>query len=275
MALAASSVAILAAICLICDSKYNIQHSQYELFWEELPPELDGFRIVHLSDLHGALFGEDNERLVDLVRRQQPDLIALTGDFAGSREELPAMEALASGLQGLAPAYYVAGNHEWAGGCVEDARQILERYGVCCLSNQYEPLNFGGARLIVAGAEDPNGRADMERPDSLAQRLRQDYPEDFVLWLGHRNYWVERYPELPVELVLCGHAHGGIIRLPLIGGLFSTKHSLGAEYETGLYYSGSYIMEVSRGLGNSILIPRLFNRPELVTIILRSGQPSA
>ena len=124
----------------------------------------------------------------------------------------------------------------------------------------------------MAGAEDPNGRADMIKPDALAELLRQEYPGEFVLWLGHRNYWAEKYPELPVDLILSGHAHGGIVRLPGIGGLLNVNHSFGAEYESGVYQGERFQMVVSRGLGNSIPVPRFLNRPELVKIILHCGQ---
>lgn len=268
--LAVAALLLLAAVCVVCDSKYDLQLTEYEISSDRLPKELDGFRIVQLSDLHGSTFGKDNERLVKLVAEQQPDLIVLTGDFAGSKEQLPTLDSLLRGISGLAPVYYINGNHEWAGGCVEPVRSIMEKHGVKYLSNQYEALEAGGGRIVIAGAEDPNGRADMLKPQALAEQLRRDYPEDYVLWLGHRNYWVEQYPELPVDLILSGHAHGGIVRLPVVGGLLNTDHSLGAEYEAGLYYSGGYCMLVSRGLGNSIMIPRIFNRPELVSIVLRS-----
>ena len=93
-----------------------------------------------------------------------------------------------------------------------------------------------------------------------------------MLWLGHRNFWVKKYPELPVDLILSGHAHGGVIRLPGIGGLLNNSHSFGAEYEAGVYAGERFKMVVSRGLGNSVPVPRLFNRPELVTVVLKSAQ---
>ena len=112
----------------------------------------------------------------------------------------------------------------------------------------------------------------MIKPDALAEQLRQEYPEEFVLWLGHRNYWAEKYPSLPVDLILSGHAHGGIVRLPGIGGLLNVNHSFGAEYESGVYQGERFQVVVSRGLGNSIPVPRFLNRPELVKIILHCGQ---
>ena len=105
---------------------------------------------------------------------------------------------------------------------------------------------------------------------SLAEKLRNEYPEEFVLWLYHRNDTILNYPKLPVELVLSGHAHGGIIRLPGLGGLLDVRASFGAEYENGVYTLGDLTLLVSRGLGNSVMIPRFLNRPELPIITLKT-----
>lgn len=262
---------LLLALC-VADSKYNFELTEYKISSDRLPEEFSGLRIVQISDLHGSRFGAENRRLVEAVIAQKPDLIALTGDLITTGADLPAVEELLRGIAGIAPAYFVCGNHEWASGCVDELTAMMERYGVRYLSNEYEPLSRGRARIIVAGAEDPNGRADMPKPDEFIAQLRQEYPEDFVLMLGHRNFWVQQYPALPVDLILSGHAHGGIVRMPFVGGLLDVQHRLGAQYEKGLYASGSYVMAVSRGLGNSIIVPRLFNRPELVTIVLESAQ---
>ena len=271
-AVAAAMLLLLALVCAVADSKYHLQVTEYELRFDTLPAELDGLRVVHLSDLHGAEFGRDNARLIALIRAQAPDIIALTGDFAENAEHLEAVESLLKGISGSGRVYYVSGNHEWAGGVIAPIKALMEQYGVTCLENEYELFEKNGAAMVVAGVEDPNGFADMVKPDALAAALRQERPGDFVLWLGHRNYWLERYPKLPVDLILSGHAHGGIVRLPLIGGLLNVNYHLIADYETGLYESGSYRMEVSRGLGNSVPVPRLFNRPEIVVLTLRSGQ---
>ena len=265
-----ATAAMLIAALIVCDSRYSLQTTKYTLSSEKLPLQFDGFRIVHLSDLHGMTFGENNERLIARVAEQKPDLIALTGDMAENFQQMAVVERLLKGLCAIAPVYYVSGNHEWAGGCAGEMEQLMKKYGVHCLKNSYELIEKGDGRIVIAGVDDPNGHADMVKPDALAEQLRDEYPEEYVIWLGHRNYWVEQYPQLPVDLILSGHAHGGVVRLPFIGGLLSTKHKLGAEYEAGLYYSGGYCMEVSRGLGNSILVPRFLNRPELVTIVLGS-----
>ena len=268
--LALLAALILIAVVLILDSRYRIQLSRYELSFADLPESFDGCRIVHISDLHGMSFGRDNRRLAELIRRQQPDIIAYTGDIAGAEGDLSAVEPLLKELEGLCPAYYVNGNHEWADGCVEEIEALMERYGVRCLSNEIELLYRGEDSIAIIGAEDPNGRADMMTPWELSLQAGELYSGKFMLWLAHRNDYIKMYPDIGTDLILSGHAHGGIVRLPLVGGLLNVNRRLGAEYESGLYYSGHYIMEVSRGLGNSIPIPRFFNRPELVTIELRA-----
>ena len=110
----------------------------------------------------------------------------------------------------------------------------------------------------------------MIRPDELVAELRRSYPETPVVLLGHRNYWVERYPSLEVDLILCGHGHGGIIRLPGIGGLLGTDRLLFPAYAEGAHVSGRYTMVVSRGLGNIRRSLRVFNYPQLVLITLEA-----
>jgi Predicted phosphohydrolases len=263
---------VLTAAALTADSRWHLQTSRYELSFPSLPPALDGYRIVQLSDLHGAVFGRGNERLARAVIAQQPDLIALTGDFTDDASQLEATESLLRRLHGVCPIAWVSGNHDWAGGALPSLRRLLDRFGVLRMENRFLPLSWKGERLILAGVEDPNGPADMIRPAALAEALRAEYPDDFVLWLAHRNLWRQDEPELPVDLILCGHAHGGVIRLPFVGGLIGTGRRLGATDECGLYRGERFLMLVSRGLGSSSPVPRLFNRPEIVVVTLHSGR---
>lgn len=262
--------ALLAAavVCVALENKYNVKVTEYRLAFEKLPAGFDGFRIVQLSDLHGMEFGRDNRRLVELCAGENPDIIVFTGDMAERERDLETLEKLLEGLASVAPVYFVSGNHEYSGKNSREIRALAQSCGAICLDNNWQELYSGGDRIVIAGADDPNGRADMPLPDTLAALLRQEYPEDFVLWLGHRNYWAEKYPELPVDLILSGHAHGGIVRLPFVGGVFSTAHGLGATYEKGLYKGDEFTMLVSRGLGNSTPVPRFLNGAELVSIVL-------
>lgn len=266
------AAALLCALALLtADSNLRLVTTEYALTFSALPAEFDGFRVLQLSDVHGAVFGRDNARLLRAAAAAEPDLIALTGDLADEGTDLADVDTLLAGLTAIAPVYYVSGNHEWSAGMLDALALLFQRHGICRLRNESLPLERGDVRILLAGVEDPNGPRDMEKPDALLARLREEYPQDFVLLLAHRNDWPEKYPELPAELILCGHAHGGVVRLPGIGGILGTGRTLFPDYTAGLYPCGQYRMLVSRGLGNGTPIPRFLNNPELVSVTLRRG----
>lgn len=260
-----------AAAFLIKDSRDDLEISRYEVKSQKLPESFDGFKIVQLSDLHGAEFGEDGMGLVEKVKELEPDIIALTGDFVTDEGDLAAVEKLAARLVKLCPVYFVSGNHEFGSGLAVKVRNILERAGVKYLSNEYLTINRGDDEILLGGVEDPLAYADMLSPDELAQKMNDAAPDAFKILLGHRNYWMTEYPELPVDLIFCGHAHGGLIRIPGVGGLIGTDRRLFPDFDAGQFNNGRYTLIVSRGLGNSVPIPRIFNRPEIVCVELSSA----
>ena len=264
-----------AAAFLIKDSREDLEISRYEVASQKLPESFDGFKIVQLSDLHGAEFGEDGMELVDKVGSLEPDMIALTGDFVTDEGDLAAVEKLAARLVKLCPVYFISGNHEFGSGLAIKVRNILERAGVKYLSNEYLTINRGDDEILLGGVEDPLAYADMLSPDELAQKMNDAAPDAFKILLGHRNYWMTEYPELPVDLIFCGHAHGGLIRIPGVGGLIGTDRRLFPDFDAGEYNNGRYTLIVSRGLGNSVSIPRIFNRPEIVCVELSSAYARA
>lgn len=264
-----------AAAFLIKDSREDLEISRYEVASQKLPESFDGFKIVQLSDLHGAEFGEDGMGLVEKVKELEPDIIALTGDFVTDEGDLAAVEKLAARLVKLCPVYFVSGNHEFGSGLAVKVRNILERAGVKYLSNEYLTINRGDDEILLGGVEDPLAYADMLSPDELAQKMNDAAPDAFKILLGHRNYWMTEYPELPVDLIFCGHAHGGLIRIPGVGGLIGTDRRLFPDFDAGEYNNGRYTLIVSRGLGNSVPIPRIFNRPEIVCVELSSAYARA
>ncbi len=264
-----------AAAFLIKDSRDDLEISRYEVKSQKLPESFDGFKIVQLSDLHGAEFGEDGMGLVEKVKELEPDIIALTGDFVTDEGDLAAVEKLAARLVKLCPVYFVSGNHEFGSGLAVKVRNILERAGVKYLSNEYLTISRGEDGILLGGVEDPLAYADMLSPDELAQKMNDAAPDAFKILLGHRNYWMTEYPELPVDLIFCGHAHGGLIRIPGVGGLIGTDRRLFPDFDAGEYNNGRYTLIVSRGLGNSVPIPRVFNRPEIVCVELSSAYARA
>ncbi|MDF2838385.1 MAG: putative hydrolase [Evtepia sp.] len=236
------------------------------------PSAFDGQRIAVISDLHGKEFGEGNQVLLEKTASLKPNLIVITGDLVREEEEFKVVPALASGLTKIAPTYYVTGNHEWAGKHVPELKELLASCGVKVLSNEFVSFEQNGQTLVLLGADDRNGHADQKTVPKLADDARAAEGEDaFLLLLSHRNNRVETYEEAKVDLTLCGHAHGGQIRLPFTDGLIGPHREFLPKYTAGLYKLSYGQMVVSRGLGGELPAFRLFNRPHLPLVILRAG----
>lgn len=254
---------------------WGLQTTRAEVALPGLPQGFDGYRIVHLSDLHGHQYGEDSGELLDRVREGSPDLIVVTGDLIDQQSQLAMVPALAQGLAAVAPTYYVTGNHEWAlgTGAVRELKGVLAQCGVTVLSNQYQILERDGARIALAGVDDPNGYADQTSPEELAAAIQADQPGLFTLLLAHRNDHFGQYANAGYDFVMSGHGHGGIVRLPLVGGLIGTDRRLFPPWTAGAYTVGDSTLFVSRGLGNNT-VPykgfRIFDRPELAVVTLRA-----
>lgn len=272
--LPALAILLLATIGFLYWSNTALQVTRFDPVFTDLPAGFDGCRIVVLSDLHGAEFGESNEDLLKAVAKQQPDLIAVTGDLIDEDTPDPNDYAnrLAPALQTIAPVYYVTGNHEWATGGVPELKETLSAAGWTVLSNRYLPLEQNGETILLAGIDDPNGYADQKTPEELTAELYAEHGDPFWLLLAHRNdHFKSQYSLLGADLVLSGHGHGGIIRLPFTDGLLGTQHNFFPSYTAGLYEENSSVLFASRGLGNVGLTVRLFNRPEVAVLTLHKG----
>ncbi len=250
-------------------SNRSLQIQRFPYASPRLPEGFDGCVAVQLSDLHGAVFGEDNQQLIDAVREQEPDYIFLTGDLLDQYRRTPHSYAVDLGrrLAAIAPTYFVTGNHEWALPDVRGLKRSLEEAGVTVLTNEAVVLERGGDRIVLAGIDDPNGFAGQKSPEAVAQEVRDAYGDPFWLLLAHRNNYFEGdYSRLGADLVISGHGHGGLIRLPFTDGLFSVERTLFPSYTAGFYSVDGADLFVSRGLGNSGRTFRLFNRPELAVL---------
>lgn len=254
----------------------SIQTDKFAFAAPGLPEHFDGFRVVQLSDLHGKQFGEGNERLIAAVEKAQPDLIALTGDLVDAQSSVVDVVPLIEGLVKLAPVYFVTGNHEWGSGQAQTVVRTLKELGVTCLENTFVPIERDGQHILLAGVHDPNAYADQKTPEQLAAELRASESNPFWLLLAHRNNCFSgKYCRLGANLTFCGHAHGGIVRLPFTDGLVDTMMTPFPTFTSGFYQCDDGCGEpswvfVSRGLGNSPHWTfRLFNRPQVAVVTLR------
>lgn len=266
---------VLLAAGFLLWGNCSLQTTETALVSPALPPAFDGLRIVELADLHGRVFGRGSRRLLAAVRRAEPDLICIDGDLFDEYTDLAMLPPLLRGLCAIAPVYYVTGNHEWR---VPGLRGILAQMracGVTVLQDDWRVLRRGEDALIVAGTDDPCGPAERKTPAELIADIRAEAGEAaFLLLLAHRNDQLPQWSALGVQAVLAGHCHGGVVRLPFVGGLFGTDRRLFPAWDAGLYRQGETALYVSRGLGYTNVHFRLFNRPEVAVIVLRRGDPA-
>lgn len=243
----------------------------------KLPNSFSGFRIAHISDLHNAQLGENNENLLTLLEKADPDIIAITGDLVDSRRtdidvSLNFVEAAAK----IAPCYYVTGNHESRISEYQTLRDGLLAIGVTVLENSTVSLTRNGESITLIGVNDPTFHPEYIQKGSYSvmEETLQKLPinaDNFNLLLTHRPELLELYEKYGIHLSLSGHAHGGQFRLPFIGGLFAPHQGFFPKYDSGLHTIGNSNLIVSRGLGNSSFPIRINNRPEIILIELKSS----
>ncbi len=256
---------LLALLCQAIWANTALELNSYTVTSDKLPQGFDGYRIAQVSDLHNA----EIDGLVDMLRKAQPDIIAVTGDLIDSRrtDTGVALRFIERAVT-IAPCYYIPGNHESRIDEYPAFRDQLTALGVTVLENESMSLSAGADTITLAGLKDP----DFSDTDITAAMAEVYDPESFALLLSHRPELFDSYVQQGFDLVLSGHAHGGQIRLPFIGGLFAPGQGLFPEYDSGLYQDGTTSMVVSRGIGNSLFPLRVANRPEIVLIELKCGK---
>lgn len=277
LAVAAGIALILAAIVVL--SCRWLQARRYTLTVPGLPEAFDGLRIAHLSDLHSARFGKNQARLADKVRLAAPDLVCFTGDMISAKDpDGAAFFELCRALGDL-PRYGVWGNHEQRSVLLDRAacRRELEGMGVVWLDGERVWLERAGARVCLAGALLP--RAHYKHPN--APRLDPDgaaltammgaKPAETTILLTHSPLDLAGYADWGAEVVLTGHMHGGMVRLPFLGGVLSPEKRFFPRFDGGLFRQENCQMVNSRGLGLGTFPIRLFCRPEIGLIVLRAA----
>lgn len=270
-AAAGVTAAILGGAAFVSWQLWGLEVTHTQVPVAQLPQGFEGMRMVHLSDLHGHQYGEDHRELLERVAQQKPELIALTGDIIDQASQRGILPALARGLSAIAPTYYVTGNHEWAVRDIRQTKNLLTDNGVTVLSNQYVVLERNGDQVVLAGVDDANGYADQKTPQELYEEIAQAHPGLCTVLLAHRNNYFDRYAACGYNLVLSGHAHGGLVRLPFTDGVFGSGGDLFPTWTAGVYTLGDSTLYATRGVGNNTTpIPgiRMFNRPEISVLEL-------
>lgn len=245
--------------------------------------KVDGeVRLVLLTDLHGNRYGKDNQKLVGRIEREHPDLICITGDMTvKDGKGIPEVLSLLQRLAEQYPVYYSPGNHEIRMPDYENYKRQVREFGVYYLENEWLSAGHG---IVLGGLDLPEywyhkcwerrkldvpGLAKIMEPPGRAGSggTRASGGETlFPVLLAHNPEYFPQYADWGAGLVLSGHLHGGIARLPFLGGVIAPSLRLFPAYDAGYFHRGESHMVVSRGLGLHHIRFRFFNRPELSVI---------
>lgn len=255
----------------------TIQVSHFTITDNEIPESFNGFKIAHVSDLHNKEW--EDEQLVNPIHEEQPDIIVITGDLIDSdHTDISVATAFLEKIMGIAPIYFVTGNHEAGSTQYPLLEENLLELDIMMMDNNKITLNKNNEQILLMGIQDPafyyeesnllkGHEAILE--DEI-QRLSQNFP-NYKLLLSHRPEYFDVYTRNEIDLVFSGHAHGGQFRLPFLGGLVAPGPNFFPEFTSGVYEEKGTNMVVSRGLGDSMIPVRFNNRAELVFVELEHG----
>ncbi|HEY3373608.1 MAG TPA: metallophosphoesterase [Candidatus Aquicultor sp.] len=263
----------------------SLVETNLQLCSHTLPASFNGYKIVQISDLHNIRFGEHQSAILARIRAANADIIVVTGDLVYDRPygEAEGLEFMRRAVR-IAPVYFITGNHEWQSDRFYSLEPKLRAAGIHVLHDEHAVIRRGAEYIILAGLDDitkGTHKGDQLFADDyheailstkLDRALAGTSPNTFTILLSHQPQFFSVYARHGIDLTFCGHAHGGQIRLPFIGGLYAPGQGLFPKYTTGMYRLAKSSMVVSRGLGNSIFKLRVFDRPEIVALTLESQQ---
>lgn len=254
-------------------------------------PKLRGMKkemtAVFLSDLHNHEYGKDNQVLLNAVRDARPDIICITGDMPVGKAScsLEPAKRFVTKLPSVCPVYYANGNHEQRmkehpekyGQVYGPYKKSLLKSGVILLENEKKCIDLGGVPTDITGLEIPEDAYEkishyrLSKSD-LHTRIGRADKNHYQILLAHNPAFFPQYKEWGADLVLSGHLHGGIVRIPGIGGLISPQAVLFPKYSGELTVEGDQSIVVSKGLGTHTVNVRIFNPAEMIVLHFTGGQ---
>ncbi|MBW2475775.1 MAG: metallophosphoesterase [Deltaproteobacteria bacterium] len=260
----AGLVSTLAADCLWFEPQ------ALELTQLQLPSGFAGapVRILQISDLHLSTFNGYLAKVAEQATGLRPDIIVLTGDYLEEQRNIRGVLDFFRQLKAQYGIYAVQGNWEyWSRLEGENLRRHFARAGVQLLINERVDVRIGAHHLSILGLDYPSGS------DHLKTLMQLSVPDRFNLLLSHVPAFSHQYLEAHIGLVLCGHTHGGQVRLPWVPPFYLPRYA--GRFVSGLYHVSAHHtpLYVNRGVGTSVLPIRFLCRPELTLFTL--GEPAA
>ncbi len=267
---------VIISAAFVVYSNFKIETTEYTIKNSNLPKSFDGFKIIQISDLHNAEFGEDNEKLLKIIKEQKPDAVFVTGDtIDGFYTNIQIPIKLFEEILEICDIYLVVGNHEIRSdtNTYFEFLDKLAEIGVTVLKDESAYIEKNAEKIQVVGLNDASNYKAIYNDNYKEQIVETannlDNKDCFTILLSHHPELFSEYTKTNVDLVFSGHAHGGQIRLPFIGGIIAPEQGLFPEYDAGNFTENNTTMIVSRGLGNSIIPVRINNSPEIVVVTLK------
>lgn len=262
------AAALLVLIGFGLDNR--LQTTNYNIYDSRVPSSFEGYRIAQISDLHCSWFGEKQNELISKVQAGDPDIIVLTGDILDAYiRDYDSIATLFNGLNDIAPVYAVAGNHEES---VPSARMssLYTEYKINYLDDAGVTIQKDSSSIYLYGLRD---RAYDNELRAAGAGIPVIDNNTYGILLYHRSDKFDYFNNVGYGLIFSGHLHGGLIRIPLVGGIVSPegKIDFDQKYTGGMYSEGSTTLISNRGLAGSHNVPRIFNRPEVVFVTLHQA----
>lgn len=252
---------------------HSIEVSNYNIYSKKLSSVFNGYKIAHISDFHNS---ENYNKAIEKTKEENPNIIIITGDMI-NMEDTDFSNALkfAEGLVEIAPVYFASGNHErW---CMQEGEFIekLAAAGVTVVNDRVEKVTYRNNTLNLIGFNDVIYDDTVIRYNVVREYLGLLYDkiEDenaFNILLLHRPNLIDNIDTENIDLIMSGHLHGGEIGIPFIADEIINRRTGGSKYVKGLYTKKHTYISVSGGLENNMSSPRLFNKPQIITITLNS-----
>lgn len=258
-------IIIALSVFYIISGFYNpLKVTRYSYSSSKVPAAFDQYKIVQISDFHCKSFGHQEEKLIDAIVKEQPNLIVFTGDSIDDEHPIDNYRYLISGIAGTAPIYYINGNHEFdVLAPYQEMLALHEEYGIINLNDSSAVITNGNDSILLSGLD---FRLTMK---GLRNEITYANTNIFNILLYHGTDKFDGIAPYNYDLVLSGHTHGGIVCVPFIGGIISNEKEMFPKYDSGIFTVGGSTMISSRGLGDAA-VPRFHNPREVVSITLHS-----
>ena len=271
---------ITLVVLMFCGFYFHFQNTALQVTKiviedDKIPENFNKYRIIQLSDFHNTTSKKLSNKLIEEIQKQKPNIIVVTGDLIDSRRtNVEVAINFLKAIKDVAPIYYVTGNHESRISKYKHLKEEMNNLGINVLENKVLEIKKDNAIVNLIGINDPSfsNTTEFEDWEIIKSEINSlNYNDDFyTILLSHRPEVFDTYVNENINLIFSGHAHGGQIRLPFIGGIYVPSQGLFPKYTSGKYVEKNTTMIVSRGIGNSLFPFRINNRPELIVVELKS-----